>query len=336
LPFTVFHFILYAIFKQDSNAFDHISGKIILIPNMQKNPYKQIVFFLMLAITVFGQTGLQDKVTETQILQSQGIYNLTPQQIDSLKQLKARQGRPKTLQEKAEQEKITVLDSLIQGPIDGDTLAFDTSLFVDSLPKRYSQRIFAGSPGTLFGSYHSSVGQGHILGPGDEITVSLWGDKEKQYNVTLNAAGKVFLEGIGLVKLDGYTAVEAEEKLRKKFSRIYSGIRRGTAHVEVSHVKPGPIKAFVLGEVVLPGGFVFSGNTSVLSALYYAKGPTDIGTVRNIKLSRGGKDFFIDLYEYLLKGLKCWWRSKEMSGARQSMNLKKERGSRNCWLLRVI
>ncbi|MFC1584928.1 SLBB domain-containing protein [Fibrobacterota bacterium] len=267
---------------------------------MLKSPIKPVLpFILAMILPSFGQSGLEDKITQRQLLQEQGITNLTPAQIDSLKRLKRGQDKQKI----EGQEQTTVLDSLIQGPVKADSLGLlDTGLAIDTMPRRYSQRIFSRSPSALFGSFHSSVGKSHILGAGDEITVSLWGDKEKQYNVALNPAGKVFLEGIGLVKLEGYTAADAEDKLKKKFSRIYSGIRRGTAHVEVSKIKPGPVKAFVLGEVQLPGGYVFSGNTSILSAFYYAKGPTDIGTVRNIKLTRGKNEFFLDLYEYLLRG----------------------------------
>lgn len=171
-----------------------------------------------------------------------------------------------------------------------------------SLPKRYEQRIFSLAPKSLFSTTKSAAGRDYVLGPGDEITVSLWGDKEQEYNLVLNPQGAVFLEGIGLVPLAGSNLGEAQGKLKSRLSRIYSGLGRGTTHVDVALGKAGPIKVFVLGEVRIPGGYVFSGNTSVMSALYQARGPTDIGTVRNLQLNRLGRKYPLDLYQYLLRG----------------------------------
>jgi protein involved in polysaccharide export with SLBB domain len=102
--------------------------------------------------------------------------------------------------------------------------------------------------------------------------------------------------------LAGLNVGEAEKRVRDRLSRIYSGINRGTSGVNLTVGRPGPKKIFVLGEVKVPGGYVFTGHTSVLSAMYYAQGPTDIGTVRNLILNRGGKKYPLDLYDYLMRG----------------------------------
>lgn len=170
------------------------------------------------------------------------------------------------------------------------------------LPKRFEQRIFRNVDRSAFSMGSGAVGRDYVVGPGDEIQVALWGDKEKIYNLLLNKEGKVFLEGVGLVSLAGSNLDEAEKRLRERLGKVYSGIGRGTTHVDVSLGRPGPAKVFVLGEVKVPGGYVFSGHGSILSALYYAQGPTDIGTVRNLLLTRSGVKFNLDLYNYLLKG----------------------------------
>lgn len=211
-------------------------------------------------------------------------------------------------------------DSLIAGPgepwsLSGprmDTAGFSLDTATDSLsarrraarrlPKRFEQRIFLSVDRTAFSSARGAVGRDHVLGPGDGIIVSLWGDKEREYDLTLNAEGRVFLEGVGLVPLAGLNLNEAQAALKIKLARIYSGINRGTAFVDVSVGRAGPVKVFVLGEVKVPGGYVFTGNTGVLSALYFARGPTDIGTVRDLRLTRGGKSQSIDLYQFLVRG----------------------------------
>lgn len=211
-----------------------------------------------------------------------------------------------------------VSDSLLSGP--AAPFESDDSAAVDSLgnplpdslarkrprvhriPRRYEQRIFQAADRSLFGGARGAVGRDYVLGPGDEVTVSLWGDKEKEYTLLLNSDGKVFLEGVGLVPLSGLNLNEAQARLKEKLAKIYSGIARGTAHVDVSLGKTGPVKVFVLGEVKVPGGYVFNGNAGILSAMYYAKGPTNIGTVRNLQLTRAGKKFPLDLYQYLIYG----------------------------------
>jgi protein involved in polysaccharide export with SLBB domain len=210
------------------------------------------------------------------------------------------------------------LDSMISGPAGFDSLANlpDTIWVQDSLGrlvpqprqanamrvKRYEQRIFGNLDAAAFSSVSGSAGRNYILGAGDEVVVSLWGDKEKEYSLSLNNEGKVFLEGIGIVALAGNNLDQALQILKQKLSKVYSGIGRGTTHIDISLGKAGPIRVFVLGEVKVPGGYVFTGHTSVLSAMYYGKGPTDIGTVRNLQLTRAGNKFSLDLYRYLLMG----------------------------------
>ncbi len=285
--------------------------------------YKNLfAFILILCPLLLGAQNLEDKVAEARKLQAQGLTNVDASQIDSLVAQRQLQEEKKGKITNKKQIEKAVTDSLIAGPKGSrNSKKMRTkrdSTFTknkgkgdlnDSLDdeeiemsKRYEQRIFANSPGSLFGSYGKAVGKDYVLGPGDEILVALWGDKEKEYSLTLNEQGSVFLEGVGLVSLRGNNITEAEKKLKEHLSKIYSGINRGTAHVDVSLGKGGPIKVFVLGEVKLPGGYVFSGNTSIMSAMYFAQGPSDIGTVRNLQLTRSGKKYSLDLYKYLIRG----------------------------------
>lgn len=192
------------------------------------------------------------------------------------------------------------VDSLLSGP-QLDSL---DSIKLATAPEnlRYGQKLFLGANSSVFTSDYQAVGRSYLLGAGDKLTLSLWGDKETEYSLQVNASGKVFIEGIGLVQVEGYTVEKAEDKIRKKLAQIYSGISRGTTFAEISEVQSGPIKVFILGEAEVPGGYVFAGNTSILSALYRAKGPSKIGTERKIKLTRGSDTYYLDLYEYLLKG----------------------------------
>jgi polysaccharide biosynthesis/export protein len=63
------------------------------------------------------------------------------------------------------------------------------------------------------------------------------------------------------------------------------------------------IEVFVLGDVQFPGVYTVSSLATVLHALYESGGITEIGSLRDVRLIRGGELVRrIDLYELLLHG----------------------------------
>ena len=59
----------------------------------------------------------------------------------------------------------------------------------------------------------------------------------------------------------------------------------------------------VMGEVKVPGTYTLSAFSTVFHALYMAGGINDIGTLRNIKVFRNGRQItVVDVYEYILNG----------------------------------
>ena len=278
------------------------------------------IFLLSLCLISFSVSqSLEDKVSQAQVLQAQSLLGIDDQTMETLLQEKRALKREKAggRAKDVKDLEFSTLDSLLAGPLqnDEDSNVIDSQTVTpkDSIskrarktqqkpPKRFEQRIFKNINRSVFSSTQGAVGRDYVVGPGDNVMVSIWGDKEKEYDLFLNGEGKIFLEGIGLVPLGGLNLKEAQALLKQKLARIYSGISRGSTQVDVSLVKAGPIKVFVLGEVKVPGGYVFSGNTSVLSALYFSQGPTDIGSVRNLRLTRAGQKYSLDLYRYLIHG----------------------------------
>lgn len=279
----------------------------------------------LLAVTPSPGQSLEDKVIEARRMQALSQYGMEEAALDSaLTGVKAkdralRKGLGASSAKTLDTTSGGMLDSLLAGPLapgmdSTDTLGLESYWATDSLgqvtrkfrrksvPKRYEQRVFQSIDRSAFGGARGAVGRAYVLSPGDQVTVSLWGDKEKEYDLALNPEGKIFLEGVGQVPLGGLNLNEAQALLKERLARIYSGISRGTAKVDVSVGQAGPIKVFVLGEVKIPGGYVLTGNSSALSALYFARGPTDIGTVRSLQLTREGKQYPLDLYANLIYG----------------------------------
>ena len=147
------------------------------------------------------------------------------------------------------------------------------------------------------------------LGPGDEITISIWGAAEAAYKLGINKEGFVKIPRIAPVFISGLTVKEATSKLEKSLSKIYSGLTSNTnalskTYYSLSLTKTRSIVVNIIGEVVSPGFYTISSMSSILNALYFAGGPNEIGSYRLIEIIRDGKVFSkVDLYNYFISGV---------------------------------
>lgn len=167
---------------------------------------------------------------------------------------------------------------------------------------RFGRRLFQDADPSMFASHVGAVGSGYALGPGDEVVLTLWGQKEARYQLVLDREGQVNVEGVGIVSLTGQTVGQASDILKKRLQRIYSGLGSGATSMDLTVGKLKQIRVFVVGDVVQQGGYLLSGNTSILAALYQAKGPTDLGSEREIEVVRGKNKVKVDLYDYFFRG----------------------------------
>ncbi len=138
----------------------------------------------------------------------------------------------------------------------------------------------------------------YVLGPGDNILVYLWGRVEKEYNLTLDREGKIFVPQVGEIISWGLTLEQFKARAQKQFSKVYSDF-----DLTISLGKIRSIRIYVTGEVQSPGAYTVSSLTSLFNAIYTAGGPNKRGSMRNIKLMRAGKsEAIVDLYKFLLEG----------------------------------
>jgi len=138
----------------------------------------------------------------------------------------------------------------------------------------------------------------YILGPGDNIIIYVWGKVEKEYDLTVDREGKVFIPKIGETMVWGLSPEEFESKIAKKLSRVYTDFK-----VSVSLGKIRSIRIYLTGEIKKPGAYTVSSLTTLFNALYLAGGPNERSSLRNIKLIRNNKiEADVDLYQFLLKG----------------------------------
>ncbi len=138
----------------------------------------------------------------------------------------------------------------------------------------------------------------YVLGPGDEVLIDVYGTSQSSKKYPVSPEGTIIVEKIGPVHVSGLTIDEAQAKVSAKMGLHYQG-----SSIKLTVGQTRTVVINVLGEVINPGTYTLSAFSTVFNALYLAGGVTDIGTLRNIKVSRGGKIVSkIDVYDYIVNG----------------------------------
>ena len=172
---------------------------------------------------------------------------------------------------------------------------------------RFGYDIFRGDPSVFQSSNFGAVDPNYNIGPGDEVIIMLWGETQFRQVFTVNREGFIFMPEVGQVFVNSQTLGELERKLSRLLSKVYSSISpstgKATTFMDVSLGNLRPLRIMVLGEVSQPGAYSVSPSATLFTALYYFRGPTALGSLRDIRLIRNGKQIAsIDFYDYLLSG----------------------------------
>ncbi len=142
----------------------------------------------------------------------------------------------------------------------------------------------------------------YILGPGDELQISVYGVQEFSASVPVNLEGKVSIQYVGQISVSGMTIEAATQKIKGAISRLYSTVQSGQSQVGVSLSRIRTIKVTIIGSKQ-PGNYSISSLATVYNALFLGGGPGKNGSYRNIELLRNNKVYKnIDIYKFLVNG----------------------------------
>lgn len=145
---------------------------------------------------------------------------------------------------------------------------------------------------------------GYVLGPDDELIISIYGYSEKEYHLIINEEGEIYIPSVGPINVNGLSIEQAREKIKSKLaSTIYRAINTGKTKVQITLGKIRSIRVTVIGQAKKPGTFTVSSLTTLYNILYLCGGPTPMGSYRDIKIIRGNEvKGTADLYDFLLDG----------------------------------
>ena len=164
--------------------------------------------------------------------------------------------------------------------------------------KVFGRDIFNNKLLTFEPNMNIATPQNYVLGPGDEVIVDIYGASQKSETLTVSPDGAITVPGYGPIQVAGLTVAGAQSKIRSTLGSRYAS---NTLKISVGQTRAMMIN--VMGEVKAPGTYTLSAFATVFHALYMAGGINDLGTLRNIKVYRGGKLVtVVDVYEYILNG----------------------------------
>lgn len=157
----------------------------------------------------------------------------------------------------------------------------------------FNQRLLSFEPNMNIATPHD-----YVLGPGDQIIVDIYGGSQKSLSLTVSPEGSITVPGYGPIQVGGLSVSAAQKRLRSTLGARYS-----SSELRLTVGQTRTILVNVMGEVRTPGTYHLSAFASVFHALYRAGGISELGTLRNIRVIRGGRTVAtIDVYDYILNG----------------------------------
>lgn len=188
-------------------------------------------------------------------------------------------------------DSLTILDEF-------DEFIADKYQKMKNAKKVFGRDIFNNPELTFEPNQNIATPDNYVLGPGDNVYIDVYGASQKTFDGTISPDGEVTLEGFGPIKLGGLSVKDANSRVRAKL-----GPRFQSSSIKLTVGQTKAITINVWGEVKIPGTYTVSAFATVFHALYMAGGPSELGTLRNIKVFRNNKQIAtVDIYDYILNG----------------------------------
>jgi protein involved in polysaccharide export with SLBB domain len=167
-------------------------------------------------------------------------------------------------------------------------------------PQRFGSQVFRdGLRDTRAVPMDLPVGPDYVIGPGDSLTIDLWGGVSTHLIRLVDRQGRVSLPEAGPVEVSGRTLDDVQQLVQRTLATQY---RDTSADVSVSRLRT--VRVYVVGEVSDPGAYDISSLSTPLNALVAAGGVSQRGSLRTLKHFHGRHLVEeVDAYDLLLRGV---------------------------------
>lgn len=282
-----------------------------------------VVFFFSISLTVFSQDILKgkdlsqikvDAINAADLAKLKAQINSSGMTLDQAEQMAISKGLPASEAAKLKQRlnsNTSVLKTtnestnIIRENANPESIDNSKDLKGNSLinPLIFGSELYTSAALSFEPNLKLATPTNYVLGPDDQITISVYGVQEYNGNLQISPEGSISIPNVGEVKLAGLTIEAATQKLKSIMGKgVYSYLKSGEAKLSVTLSKIKSINLTIIGSN-RPGNYKVSSFTSVFNALYAAGGPSTNGSFREIELLRNDKIVKkIDLYRFLIDG----------------------------------
>ena len=139
-----------------------------------------------------------------------------------------------------------------------------------------------------------------MLGPGDGLSIELWGGVSQRLQRVVDREGRVALPEAGAIQVTGRTLGDVQQLVQSVLRTEFRDVQ-----ADVSLARLRTVRVYIVGDVQRPGAYDVSSLSTPLNALYQAGGPTSRGSLRLLRHYRGDQMLEeIDVYDLLLHGVR--------------------------------
>ena len=169
------------------------------------------------------------------------------------------------------------------------------------LPRRFGSDVFENnSQNSQLIPMDLPAGPEYVVGPGDGLSVDLWGSVSQRLSRTVDREGRVSLPEVGPIAVSGKSLAEVQQSVQQVLRTQFHDVS-----ADVSLARLRTIRVYEVGDVTHPGAYDISSLSTPLNALFAAGGPTSRGSMRTLKHFRGTQLIqTVDMYDLLLHGVK--------------------------------
>ena len=107
----------------------------------------------------------------------------------------------------------------------------------------------------------------YYLGPGDVLTIYIWGKINKHFNATVSSECKLIIPTVGVIDVKGKTLADAKILVLEKLAQF---LKEKEIAIILTQIRN--FKAYILGEVKIPGAYNVNGTTRVSDLILLAGG----------------------------------------------------------------
>ena len=167
----------------------------------------------------------------------------------------------------------------------------------DPTLRQFGYELFANAVGTT-GPLTGAVGDDYVIGVGDDVVVQLQGATNESFTQRVGRDGRLIVGQLPPVPAAGRSIGAIKRDLQGAVRRTLLG-----TDVFVSLGSVRSVTVFVGGEVDRPGQYNMTALSDISAALAQAGGVRRSGSLRNVRIVRGGSSISVDLYGLLGIGM---------------------------------